>query len=34
MQDAETKHKEALQKITSERDDLLKQITKIEHKET
>lgn len=30
----ETKHKEDLAKVQSERDELIKSITKVEHKET
>lgn len=30
----EQKHKEEIQKVTSERDELIKSITKIEHKES
>lgn len=34
LKNSETKHKAETTKLTQERDELIKQITKIEHKET
>ena len=34
MKSLEAKHKQELQKITAERDEIIKSFTRIEHKET
>lgn len=34
MKSLEAKHKQELQKITAEREELIKSFTRIEHKET